>query len=81
MHKDPYYSEKDTLRWHEANFQIIQVFMRNPANRLRLHSSISDSFLSMVDRAWTTVGPIKNIRLFSVFYLDRLEFCWRVYAA
>lgn len=27
--KDPYYSKKDTLRWHEANFQIIQVFSRN----------------------------------------------------
>lgn len=27
--KDPYYSKKDTLRWHEANFQIIQVFLNN----------------------------------------------------
>lgn len=26
VQKDPYYSEKDTLRWHEASFQIIQVF-------------------------------------------------------
>ena len=25
MQKDPYYSKKDTLRWHEASFQIIQV--------------------------------------------------------
>ncbi len=25
--KDPYYSKKDTLRWHEASFQIIQVFV------------------------------------------------------
>lgn len=25
--KDPYYSKKDTLRWHGASFQIIQVFM------------------------------------------------------
>lgn len=26
--KDPYYSKKDTLRWREASFQIIQVYMR-----------------------------------------------------
>lgn len=26
--KDPYYSKKDTLRWHGASFQIIQVFVR-----------------------------------------------------
>ena len=25
--KDPYYSKKDTLRWHGASFQIIQVFV------------------------------------------------------
>lgn len=26
--KDPYHSEKDTLRWHEASFQMIQVFVK-----------------------------------------------------
>lgn len=36
LQKDPYYSKKDTLRWHEANFQIIQVALRNCA--LQLHS-------------------------------------------
>ena len=25
--EDPYYSKKDALRWHGANFQIIQVFV------------------------------------------------------
>lgn len=26
--KDPYHSEKDALRWHEASFQMIQVFVK-----------------------------------------------------
>lgn len=36
MQKDPYYSKKDTLPWHEASFQIIQVFVqKNIVNVLR----------------------------------------------
>lgn len=27
--KDPYHSEKDTLRWHEASFQVIQVLSKH----------------------------------------------------
>lgn len=28
LQKDPYHSEKDTLRWHEASFQVIQVLLK-----------------------------------------------------
>ena len=59
LQKAPYHSEKDTLQWHEASFQVIQVSLKHNCSYVNYYT-FGDWLLSTNHKLFNSGGLSAN---------------------